>query len=70
MVWRLIKYEYYSYTLGCECCSESSSTYDLWEDGELVGDVVDCPLCENEEDLRKHLAHLEPFDVHSDSVYW
>ena len=67
---RLISYSYRTFDLGCGCCSESFSTYDVFEDGKLVGDDVSCPVMENEEELRKYLAHLEPFDVDSDSQWF
>jgi hypothetical protein len=66
---RIISYSYNSFDLGCGCCSESFSTYDVFEDGKLVGDDVSCPVMENEEKLRDYLAHLEPFDVDSNSQY-
>lgn len=67
---RLIKYTYYSYTLGCECCSDSHSTYDVYEDDKLVSEdnyiyVICC-----EQELREELSHLEPFDVHPDTEYF
>ena len=67
---RVISYGYTIFDLGCGCCSESFSSYDVFEDGKLVGDDVSCPVMENEEELRDYLAHLEPFDVDSDSQYF
>ena len=67
---RVIKYEYYSWTLGCECCSDSSSTYDMWEDGVLVDEDVWCKLCSDEQELREVLEHLLPFNVHPDSEWF
>ena len=67
---RIISYSYNSFDLWCGCCSESFSTYDIFEDGKLVGDDVSCPVMENEEQLRDYLVHLEPFDVDSDSQYF
>ena len=67
---RIIKYTYYIYTLGCECCSDSYSTYDLYENGKLIEEDVHCGLCENEQELREELAHLLPFDVDPDSDWF
>lgn len=67
---RVIKYEYYSWDLGCGCCSDSASTYDMWEDGVLVEEDVWCGCASNEEELREILAHLEPFDVHPESEWF
>lgn len=67
---RLVRYSYYSYTLGCGCCSDSESTYDLYEDGKLAEEDIYCGLCENEQELREELAHLLPFDVDPDSNWF
>jgi hypothetical protein len=66
---RLIEYTYSSWTEPCGCCSDSSSTYFMWEDGKLIHEDSWCKYCENEEELREALKHLEPFDVSADS-YW
>jgi hypothetical protein len=66
---RLIEYTYNSWTESCGCCGDSSSTYSMWEDGKLIHEDDWCELCENEEELREALKHLEPFDVSADS-YW
>lgn len=66
---RVICYTYRSYLLGCECCSDSDSYYDLYEDDELVGYEVNCPPIWDEEDLREHFKDLEPFDIHEDTQY-
>ena len=67
---RVICYSYRTFDVGCGCRSDSSSTYDLFEDGKLVGDDLWCPVMENEEQLREYLAHLEPFDVDSNSEWF
>jgi hypothetical protein len=66
---RKIMYRYDSWTEGCGCCSNSSSTYDVYEEGTLVSEDNWCTLCCDEEDLRECLKHLEPFDVDPDS-WW
>ena len=50
---RLIEYTYNSWTDSCGCCSYSSSTYCMWDDGNLIHEDYYVELCENEEDLRK-----------------
>lgn len=67
---RLVQYVYESWLEPCGCCSDSSSTYFMWEDGKLVHDNYSCEYCENEEELREVLKHLEPFDISRDSCYW
>jgi len=58
---RLIHYYYNTYNLGCGCCSDSFSEYTMWEDGIMVVDDRPMQICENEKDLRKYLAYLDPF---------
>lgn len=67
---RVIRYEYYSWSLGCECCSDSSSTYECWEDGKLVAEDVFVEWCSDESELREALKHLEPFDIHPDCEWF
>lgn len=67
---RVIKYEYRYWDIGCGCCHDSSSTYDMWEDGVLVSEQVGCRCVSNEEALREVLAYLKPFDVHPDSQWF
>lgn len=67
---RVIEYWYESWTEGCGCCSNSSSTYSMWEDGELVVEDNWCELAENEEELREYLRNLEPFEVSSNSRWF
>lgn len=67
---RTIMYRYDSWTEGCGCCSNSSSTYDLYEDDVCVSFDNCCAYCENEAELREALAHLEPFDVDESGCRW
>jgi len=67
---RVIQYWYGVVEQGCECCSESFSEYTMWEDGVCVVDDSSMQICENEQDLRKYLAYLEPFDVDPDSRWF
>lgn len=67
---RIIKYEYYSWTWTCGCCSHSSSSYCMYEDDILVDEDVWCEYASNEQELREVLAHLEPFDVHPDCEWF
>lgn len=57
---RLVQYEYWSFTLGCGCCSDSESHYTVWEDGVIVADEVPCEWISDEEEMREILKHLEP----------
>jgi hypothetical protein len=67
---RVIEYTYRTFDLGCGCCSDSSSTYDVWEDDKLVSYDNWCMYCENEQELRVELPDLEPFEVSKDSIYF
>lgn len=67
---RIITYNYDSWTEGCGCCSNSSSTYDVYEDGVCVSCDNWCEVSENEDDLREILKHLEPFDIDPDSRWF
>lgn len=67
---RTIRYTYYSWDMGCGCCFDSSSTYDIWEDGVLKEEDVCCEWAEDEVELREILAHLEPFSVHQDCQWF
>ena len=67
---RVIEYTYRTFDLGCGCCSDSSSTYDVYEDGKLVNYDEECACCEDEQALRDMLSYLEPFEVSKDSIYF
>lgn len=67
---RVVLYQYNTFDLGCGCCSDSFSTYDVFEDGVLVVDDRSCRVLESEEQLREYLVHLEPFDVRPDTIYF
>lgn len=67
---RIITYNYDSWTEGCGCCSNSSSTYDVYEDGICVSYDNGCDLCTDEGELREILKHLEPFDIDPDSRWF
>lgn len=67
---RVIEYRYDSWTLGCGCCSDSSSTYSMWEDGNLVVDDQWCEWIEDEQELREYFSEYEPFEVSSYTQYF
>lgn len=67
---RLIEYQYSVVDQGCGCCHMSFSEYSMWKDGVLVTEDCSVEVCENEQDLRKYLAYLEPFDVDPDSRWF
>lgn len=67
---RVVLYQYNTFDLGCGCCSDSFSTYDVFEEGVLVVDDQSCHVIESQEQLREYLVHLEPFDVHPDTKYF
>lgn len=66
---RVIFYEYFTRDVGCGCCNEGISEYTVVNDN--VSELpVCCPLFETEEELRKYLSFLEPFEVDSESQYF
>ena len=67
---RMIMYRYDSWTESCGCCSNNSSTYDLYENGILVSEDNWCDLCADEDELREFLKHLEPFDINSNCEWF
>lgn len=67
---REIEYWYNVVDQGCGCCHMGFSEYSMWEDGILVTDDCSIEVCENEADLRKYLAHLEPFNVSPNSRWF
>lgn len=67
---RIIEYRYDSWAEPCGCCSDSSSTYSIWEDGKLVEDDAWCQLIESEEELRERFSDKEPFEISQDTQYF
>lgn len=70
MTERSVLYVYEEYDLGCGCCSDSDSTYSVWEDGIWIIEDIHCPLMENESDIREYLVAYEPFTIHEDTYYF
>lgn len=67
---RVITYRYDSWLEGCGCCSNSSTTFDVYEDGVLVSEDNWCEWASNEEELREILTDMEPFEVDEDNCRW
>lgn len=67
---RVIKYEYYGWLENCGCCSDSSSSYTIYEDGVCTLREQRCNVVSNDEELRELLEWLEPFDIHTDTMYY
>jgi hypothetical protein len=67
---RILEYRYDSWTKSCGCCSDSMSTYRMWEDGFLVVDDEYCELIENEDQLREVFKEQEPFEISEDTKYF
>lgn len=73
----VILYEYYSWTEGCGCCSDSSSEVHIFKK-ENVNRVYEsqfsCPCIENEEELREFIhsvdSYYDGFEVHPDTVWF
>ena len=66
---KVIRYEYDSFLLGCECCSGSTSICEVYEDGKLVSEF-NMDYCESEKDLREWLPDMEPFEIDPESRWF
>lgn len=67
---RTVEYSYRIVDMGCGCCHEGKSQYSVWEDAIPTIADEDCPIMNDEQDLRDYFSHLEPFNVDSNSVYF
>lgn len=71
----VIKYEYYSWTEGCGCCSKSESTVEIFQ-GRLDAYMssFNVPLMENESELQEYIKEYYPeysdFTVHEDTLWF
>lgn len=61
-----IAYEYYSWSLGCECCTDSSSEIRISEGSKLVKTIEYVDLMENAEELTEYIN--ENYPEYSDCV--
>lgn len=73
----IILYEYYSWTEGCGCCSDSSSEVHIFKEhrvNEAYESNFSCPPIANEQELREYIHSVDPyydgFYVHPDTVYF
>lgn len=54
-----VRYSYQVNTLSCECCSDSYSSIEIWDNGEY--EEFECfTVIENENELRDYLAKVRP----------
>ena len=70
MMNREIYYQYRTFDMGCGCCSDSLSLYDIYEDGKCISWDNEVDICEDEHDLINALPHLKPFSVHPESKWF
>lgn len=70
MMNREVFYEYFTTSMGCECCYDSGSYYELRENGSVVSYGEDVGLFSDEQELRREFAHLEPFSIHPESQWF
>jgi dihydroorotate dehydrogenase len=75
----IILYEYYSWDIGCGCCSDSSSEVHIWKEERFNTDGAyesnfSCPPMENEQELREYTHSVDPyydgFNVHPGTVWF
>lgn len=60
MIAKKIYYWYYSYLLGCGCCSDAESKCGVeFDDGRY--EEFDLPVCYEQEDLVAYLGDLKIF---------
>ena len=73
----IILYEYYSWTEGCGCCSDSSSEVHVFKKENVDKCYESCftvPLMENEQELRDYIHYVDKywdgFEIHPDTVWF
>lgn len=75
----VIQYQYDTYYIGCDCCSESTSEIHIYEehrvnDGVYTSYIEHADLIEDEDELREYINKTCPefnnFDVHPDTHYF
>ena len=68
-----ILYMYEWWSLGCDCCTDSSSEVTITQDGVFVNSFG-IALMENEDELREYMDQLHPefkgFEVDPDSEWF
>lgn len=72
-----IKYSYYVYNLGCECCDDYVSEIHIYDNRRTDGAYLssfDCSLLCNEKELREYIHDMDSFydgfTVHEDTRYF
>lgn len=53
-------YVYDWYSLGCDCCTDSTSEIEVYKDGKEVNVIRHAPPIENAQELRKFIAEVYP----------
>jgi len=73
----VIQYEYWSWSLGCDCCHDYSSEVHIYETSREDGAYMSSfsiGLMENEEELREYINEYHPeyndFVVHKDTKWF
>lgn len=71
----VIKYEYYTFDMGCGCCHDYESNVEIYQGREDA--YMSCftvGFMENEEELREYIDMYHPeysnFEVHEDSRWF
>lgn len=69
-----ITYEYNSWSLGCECCTDYSSEIRIFEGGTLVKLIEYADMMENASELleyiKEHYSEYSDCVVDPDSRWW
>jgi hypothetical protein len=69
-----IRYDYNSWTLGCECCTDCSSEITIFNGGTLIKLIEHSDLMENAEELTQYINENHPeyssFTIDPDSTWW
>lgn len=55
-----IAYEYSWYTLGCDCCTQSVSTIQVYDENRIMLDLEDVEYMENAEELITYMREAYP----------
>ena len=53
-----VTYDYHSFSLGCDCCSDPASEIEIYGNGELVAFIPHAPLIENDQELIEYMTIL------------
>lgn len=71
----VLKYRYDTWSMGCDCCHDSSSEINVYDsEGNWVDEISYAPCIEDEDELRNYIRESYPqwsdFEVHDETVWF